>query len=531
MENKDNISLKGLVVRGLRNWKLFAAAFVASLVAATLYLTLTPVTYKFASAVQIQTESSSGMGGFGMGEAAGLMKSFGIGGNSGTVSLEDEMSIMASNRMLRKMILELGVNVTYSKPFSFYNMYDDSPLRLTADSATMSQLDAELRFKVTVARNSINIKSEDLDVTFGSLPGTLIVGDRLFTLDFTGAPSPPKPYRINIRCLPPSWMAEAIGSNIAIEELSKSSNVLLITCSDHSKNRGKDMLNTLSRKYNEDTKSYSDVEDRKTLAFVNTRIDDVLADLNGIELEIQAFKSKHDITLIEADVAMYAEGLQGIQKAVVEAETESRMLDMLDEYVNDPANADKVIPSLLTTTQGEKAGAISDYNETLMERDRLLKNSSPTHPLYLDLKSKVEAMREGIKVMIANSHKTYNRLLADLKTKERTILSQRRAVPEMEYNYVIQKRNQEILQGIYLLLLQKQQETLISIGDNKDRARIIEPAYALKQRQNPRKLYAAVGILVMTLLLPIGVLIGKDLTASLKHEYYESYFRDMEENL
>jgi uncharacterized protein involved in exopolysaccharide biosynthesis len=133
--------------------------------------------------------------------------------------------------------------------------------------------------------------------------------------------------------------------------------------------------------------------------------------------------------------------------------------------------------------------------------------------------SRVEKLREAVNVMIDNSRKNYNESLAILKSKERQILSKMRTIPEKEYNYVNYRRNQEILQGIYLLLLQKRETIVLSLSENKDRARVIEPAFVMKQRVNPRKLYAAIGILILTLLLPIGYMISKDLIVSIKEEY------------
>jgi uncharacterized protein involved in exopolysaccharide biosynthesis len=128
-------------------------------------------------------------------------------------------------------------------------------------------------------------------------------------------------------------------------------------------------------------------------------------------------------------------------------------------------------------------------------------------------------MREAVYVMINNSRKNYNKTLADLQSKEKRILAKLKTVPAKEHDYIGYKRNQEILQGIYLLLLQKREETLLSLGQDKDRARVIEPAFVKKKTVNPRKLYAAIAILILTLVLPIAIILSKELFVSLKEEY------------
>ena len=83
---RDNevISLKNIIIYYLNHWKLFLTSGIISLVIAILYLILYPKTYEVMSVVKIQDEKdlSSG-GGISMGDAAGLMRSFGLGGGTG----------------------------------------------------------------------------------------------------------------------------------------------------------------------------------------------------------------------------------------------------------------------------------------------------------------------------------------------------------------------------------------------------------------------------------------------------------------
>ena len=112
MEVKDNetIGLKSIIVRYLLHWKLFLGVFLFSIIPAVLYLIYYPRTYEM---------MDLGGGSFGLGEAAGLMKSFGLGSVSGgVVNIDDELMTLTSNKMLRDMVLKLGVNVDYCEPFS-----------------------------------------------------------------------------------------------------------------------------------------------------------------------------------------------------------------------------------------------------------------------------------------------------------------------------------------------------------------------------------------------------------------------------
>ena len=536
MENKDKetIGLKSIFVKYLRQWKLFVAAFIFSFIPAILYLTLYPRTYAVQASIQIQEDKESSMASFGLGEAAGLMKSFGIGSGGGSVNIDDEMFILKSNRLLRLMILDLGLNITYYEPFSFYNMYHDSPLKLTAAPSVMEKLDDEYRFTVSVSPGNIKVKAKNKfggyneTTSYTSLPAKIKVGKEEFVLDFNDNELSDNTFKLNIICIPASWAAEKIADKIEIEDVSSTSNVLDISHSDHSQDRGKDMLNTLITKYNEDTESYKHIEDNKTMAFVDGRIAKVVTDLAEVELEIEAYKTKNDITLPESDVLMYGEAMRELQSAIIETEAQTHIVNLLDEFVKDTTNKYSVVPSLMTAAEGEKGGSISKYNEAIVTRDRLLRNSSESNAMYINADNQVTLLREGVFAMVENTKKSYGKTLDELKSKEKQLLSKLKTVPAKEREITKFKRDQEILQGIYLMLLQKREETALSLGKQTDRARVIEPAFIKKKPLGPRKIFAAIGMIVLTLIIPVGFLISKELFLSIKEELKNSKIRDFE---
>ncbi|MDR0348165.1 MAG: tyrosine protein kinase [Tannerella sp.] len=527
MENKDKetVGLKSIIVRYLHQWKLFLAVFLFSFIPAILYLIIYPRTYEFAAGVQLQAEKESSMASMGLGEAAGLMKSFGIGTGGGGIDIDDEIAILTSNRMFRYMIYDLGLYVSYSKPYSLYKMYNEAPLKLTVDSVTMANLDDQYNFTVSVSPENVKVKVKSLlgrykeTITCEHLPVTIKLGADEFRLDYDHDGASEKNFKLKITCTPLSWLAEKLGEDVLVEDVSTSSNILELTCSDHSGERGKDMLNTLIQKYNEDAEAFESIRDRKTMKLVDERIAKIIADLNQVELDIQAYKTKNEMTLLESDVLLYSETVKGIRTAIMEVESQNYLINMLDEYVKDPANKYSVIPSLMTIAEGEQSGAISVYNKAIVERDRLLKNSNETNPMFKIMDNQVETLRKGVSIMIENARKTSEKTLERLKGEEDEVLSKMKTIPAKEREYVNYRRNQEILQGLYLMLLQKREETNLSLENRMARARLIEPAYMKKKPLGPRKLYAAIGILILTLVIPVGYLLVKDLFISLKEEY------------
>ena len=88
------------------------------------------------------------------------------------------------------MVLKLGVNVDYCEPFSLgYRLYDESPLKLIADSATNARLAEAVEFSVFVKNGKAEVSAESVNMkkkhfSFPSLPATIELPMGNFTLDF-----------------------------------------------------------------------------------------------------------------------------------------------------------------------------------------------------------------------------------------------------------------------------------------------------------------------------------------------------------
>ncbi|MDH6313534.1 tyrosine-protein kinase Etk/Wzc [Parabacteroides sp. PFB2-10] len=525
-KDKETLGLKSIIVGYIRKWRVFLGAFVISLLIAILYLVLIPRTFEIMSRIQVQETDGSG-GSFGLGEAAGLMKSFGIGGGggAGSVNIEDEMAILTSTQLLKQTIYALGMNVEYFKPKAYsYKMYDDSPLLLTADSLTFEKLYDEIRLTVEIGedgKGSVKVSSREdgkqYNFTFTSLPVELKLNQGAFVLSYRDMPLQAA-YKMKIIVKPASWVAEEIVDRMLVEDLSKSSNTLELTYPDYKRPRGIDFLNTLIRFYNEQDELLKRQESEKSLAFVNDRMLNVSEELKKTELEIEKFKTLHNMTDIEYDVQFYISQMQDIQIKLIELQTEIQVIHMLDDYVKDPANRYNLVPMLLSAKDGESGGAIAAYNEKLLERSQLLKSAKLENPLIGQLTGQVDQLRESVKATIANARSGLNFVIDDLHNKETLIYEKMGEVPSLEREYIEYKRQQEIYQGVYLLLLQKREDIALAQGELKPRSRVIDTAFVKKKSIAPRKLYAAIFIFLFTLLVPVLYLAMKNVMVDLIKE-------------
>lgn len=525
-KDKETISLRKIIVYYIRHWRVFLVAALISLVPAIAYLVMYPKTYEMMATIKIQEDKSLGSGSVGLGEAAGLMKSFGMGNVAGgVVTMDDELATLMSNQLNKEMVLDLGLNVSYGEPFSYYKLYEDAPVVVIPDSATQRGLDTPVSFRIRKKDSdaiSVKMKKSGEQFSFAALPARLELPQGNFTIDYRHPSDRQRSFKLDISVRPASWVAEELVKSFTIEEYSKSSNTIELSCTDHSKKRGVDMLNTLIAVYNKRAENMKQEEGMQSMNFLQGRINNIIFDLNNIERTIEGYKIKNKMTDIEYDVQFYSENMKDIRQKLIELESQKHVIDLIDTYVRDPQNKYNLIPALLTAQEGEKGGAISSYNEALIERERIRRTSKAGNPLLEGIDKQIDKLRESVHLTIGNAKKSLEFSLSDLKKKENEIFAKMGNVPTNEREYLDFKRQQEILQGVYLILLQKKEEVALSLGQNRDRGQIIDYAYVKKSPIGPRKLFAAIFMVFFTILIPIGYLACKEQVIALIEEYKRS---------
>lgn len=530
MEITDNetIGLKIILIKYIHRWRLFAVAFGISFLFAILYLVLYPTTYEIKATIQLQDDQEMGGASFGLGEAAGLMKSFGLGGGVGAViNMEDELATIKSVSLLKTMVQQLGINVSYSKPYSFYKIYENAPIVLTLDSVKAEYLDESIEFHVKKENNKFIVSTESKrtgknQFSFNTLPATIELANNPFVLNYAEGGEKLSSINLDVTYTPARWIAEELSTDFLIEELSKSSNIIELSCQDYEKLRGVDMLNVVIEQYDKQAVNYKKKEARKAIDFLNGRIDSVLINLSDTEQKISLYKQRNKLTAVEADVQFYAEQMKELQVKMIELESQANVVSLMDKFVKNPDNKYNLVPMLLSATGEKEGGPIATYNELLLERARVIQNSSVNNPLVHTLSEQADKLRSSVYKTIENAQSGLQMTLSDLKSKEDALFRKMGDYPAQEKDYIEMRRQQEISQGIYLILLQKREELMLAVGQNKSKARILDYAYVKSKPVGPRKLFAAIGMILFTIIIPVFYLFVKEQISALWRLYKET---------
>lgn len=528
-DDREAVGLRPIIAGYLRQRTVILVSAIISLVAAIIYLLVYPKTYEVMARIQIQDDASMmASGGIGLGDAAGVMKTFGLGGlNSGSgVSIDDEISTLRSNSLMRKMVTRLGLYAEYRRPLSFVKLYGEEPVHVICDSTTLDALDDKVEFRLTATdRDEVTIKAKadgkKETFHFDGFPAEVRLHGKTFRFERVKqrAGASNGDVKLDITVYPPRWVAEKAADDFLIEDYSKSANIIELSCTDYERRRAKDMLNVLIDYYNQEAYDYKKAQSDVSLVFLNERIAHVMDELEKVERNIERYKAANKITDVEYDIQYYAEYMRDLKGRMIEAETQANMIALMDAFVKNPANRYKLVPSLLTSGAAETEGsAIFLYNQALLEREKAIRNSNEQNPMVASLTTQVDRLRETVFQSINNAQQSMQLTRRSLEKQERELLDRMGSIPVQERVYVDYKRQQEILQGVYLILLQKREEIGLALGQKTDRAKIVDTAFVKAKPVAPRKVFALAGFIVLTLVLSIGWIVCRDQYRLLRKE-------------
>ena len=528
-DDREAVGLRPIIAGYLRQRTVILISAIISLVAAIIYLLVYPKTYEIMARIQIQDDASMmASGGIGLGDSAGVMKTFGLGGlNSGSgVSIDDEISTLRSNSLMRKMVARLGLYAEYQRPLSFIKLYGEEPVHVICDSTTLDALDDKVEFRPTATdRDGVTIKAKadgkKETFHFDGFPAEVRLHGKTFRFERVKqrAGASNGDVKLDITVYPPRWVAEKAADDFLIEDYSKSANIIELSCTDYERRRAKDMLNVLIDYYNQEAYDYKKAQSDVSLVFLNERIAHVMDELEKVERNIERYKAANKITDVEYDIQYYAEYMRDLKGRMIEAETQANMIAMMDAFVKNPANRYKLVPSLLTSGAAETEGsAIYLYNQALLEREKAIHNSNEQNPMVASLTTQVDRLRETVFQSINNAQQSMQLTRRALEKQERELLDRMGSVPVQERIYVDYKRQKEILQGVYLILLQKREEISLALGQKTDRAKIVDTAFVKAKPVAPRKVFALAGFIVLTLVLSIGWIVCRDQYRLLRKE-------------
>ena len=444
------------------------------------------------------------------------LESMGVISNSN--GFDNELEILTSSNISQRVIKSLKLYVSYELDGRLRNheLYKNNPYIVDMPENQLVDLHSLIQLKIDRQGDGVHVAGEIyvprakepilFERSVKELPGSFNTPVGTITLQRNpgvGAELPEKAMYATI--MPLEYAAKAYGSRLSVSASKKTTTVAVLNYLDTQPERAIDYLNELFRSYNEDANEDKNEVALKTEEFLKNRISAIREELDATESNLESYKKKNELINLTNDASNALNKLTEYQKEQVELETQLNLVTALLDYVDDPRNAFNVVPSNLGLKDADMSNLLNKYNDYVLQRNRLLKSSSPENPYVKRLTAQLEEMwptirlslksvRENILTQKRSAEDQYNlfgRRVGEVPTQERSL------------NNII--RQQEIKVELYLMLLQKREENYISLNSTAAKARVIDDPRSTG-KVSPKTKVILLGALVLGLCFPVGLI-------------------------
>lgn len=526
-QDELTIDYRAFLQKCLKRWRWFAASVLACLIIAFIYLRYTAPVYNVTAGVLIQQkDSKGGLGAALSGGALGMLS--GLGDVSLSSSFDNELEIMQSRTLLKKVVTDLGLYIsTAQQRITGYNvpLYKTSPIQVYLSPEEATELESGIKVKTTYTLEGkltahIEYIQEDeeqeIEKTFDKLPAVFPtpVGVLSFTKNDSLLTEIQKKENRDIRLITyinsPIEVAKAYKEKLSIEG-GKNTTIAQVGLQDNEKQRAINFVNYLVVCYNQDVLDEKSKVVLKTTDFIRERMEVVNQELSTTESEIADFKQKAGLTNISADAELLLQESAKYEQLRIENQTQIRLIEFLRDYIQNPDNANEVIPANVGLKEEKLTTAIDEYNSLLAERRRLLRTSSETNPAVINLNDGIQTLQKSIQTTVASTLKGLQITQNDLERQMRQFTDRISSAPQQEREYINLARQQEIKSRLYLVLLQQREENILSLGLTTDTGRIVEETLADNTPVSPKKKIVVLAALFLGLCIPAGIIFLFDL--------------------
>jgi len=514
-ENKSEFEqIKDTVLLWLKHWYYFVISMIICVIIAFIYLrTKTPV-MKVTAQVSLRHDESL-MGGSSMAKSQSVLSAFGLGG--GSQNIEDESLKMGSQGYIKKIVQKYALNFDYKQANLWglvkKELYDRSPLILSADPAISDTITPVL-FILNIKKEQTAIKLKYGKNVIGkyevsTFPSVLETPLGAFTISKSAYyDSYDKPMDIDVLYANYDFMTQLYKDAIEVDFEKKTSDLIHISMNTENVVMAKKILKEVIATYNAEWYSDKNIVTDKTIAFIDNRLHLVNDELLNADRAIQNFKDKYALTDIEADVKYYFTLSGELQPALLEAETQLKVIDLVVDFVKDEKNKYAMIPLGANTATPAMAEIIGSYNMALAKRNGMNETKSQS-VMVQDVNERVEAQRLSLLESVDNVKKGLLISVQNLKKKELEIQSKIGEMPTIEKDYLKLKREQELQQSIYIFLLEMREETGVKGVSLLPKLKVIDEPYVINKPVEPSLMKVAITTLFFGgIVFPLSVVYG-----------------------
>ena len=469
----QDVDIKFLVAKVIGNWYWYVLSVILFLGLGVLIYIYTSPRYTVTGRVLVTGYNSQGKQLTGTDESTVLSD---LGLFSIPNSVSNELEIIHSRTLVEKTVRDLQLNVSYwgQGDIRYEEVYKNSPYFIKI--LWLKNIPEPVEYDVRVINNKVKFEDEDTDSTF-----TASFGDTLhFNYGSWVLESNPNVIETNpnhqLGLIINSYNATLYAYMDEIEAMTTNEyvNIIDLSIDGPTPEKNEDMLKHLIGLYVQaDIADHTRIAD-STIAFIDDRLVGVSQDLNNIDRNIESFKKENRLTDLSDDAKELVQTTSTVSQTLAQKDVELKVVEDLEQYLMADQNATRVMPTTAPIQDPAFVQTLDKYNTLQLQRQSYLQNSTEANPAIKNIDIQLRQLRGDLLSMMSTYKKSIATEQADLQTRNSQMFGQISKVPTQERIYLDFTRRQNVMQALYLYLLQTREQTAVSKSNNFGPIRVID---------------------------------------------------------
>lgn len=511
------LNLQFFVKTLLLNWQWILLSVFICLCLAMVYLRYTSPVYKISAKILVKEDDSN------MRTTNKIQAAANLGFMTNSDGFDNEIEVLKSVSVAEGAVRDLKLYVNYYKEGRIKDrpVYGNIPVQVDVDRAHLDTLSNSIKLEVTrqgavyTVTGKYEMPEDDDMTTFeksGRLPMTINTRAGSITLKRNSEVNEALPEGRTLKAViyNPTKVAEAYAKFMDVEALSKTTTIADLSHNDVIPERGIDYLKQIAIVYNRLANIDKNQIAVRTEKFINQRLEKINIELGNTDGAIEKYKRNNNMVDLVATAGQAVVNTDEAEKKLTEMGTQQLLLESLKEFVNSPSNKYQTLPSNVGLEDPAATALITQYNNIVLERNRLLISASEISPNVVMLTGQLDdltvSLKRALNQAITNTKIQYDAIQRSF-TKYSGKVSQS---PEQERFLTEIGRQQEVKSSLYIMLLEKREENSISLAATADKGRLIDTPISLG-KVKPKGSIVMLIAFVLGLAIPFGILILKEM--------------------
>jgi capsular exopolysaccharide synthesis family protein len=281
------------------------------------------------------------------------------------------------------------------------------------------------------------------------------------------------------RYTPSSILASVYISRLNASWAEEGAGVINLSISGSIPQKEIDFLNALIDQYANYNLTKKSLAATRSIEFISEQLEGITDSLKRVERQLEQFKNRNVVTDLKSEALRLYQKIEGLESQKTELILHENYYNYLREHMEEGKNLDQIIlPSSVGITDNILTGLVSKMIDLQMEMKMHISGEKRDHPLITQNRNRIQQIKRDI-VESINGQRSVEKIRLNFLNREiATIEKQLDYLPVAERQLIAINRNYNLLDNLFVFLMQKKAEAGISRASTTSDVIVVNPPLA-----------------------------------------------------